>query len=340
MIDGGRLGGEGLAEAGVWPDDAPAADALTPAARARLVEFGGAALEATATARPFAALSRGERTILAKMRLVCGAAAGAAEGGAAEGGTLSVRRRALFPRHSARCADDGGHSPPQVLDEFTSFCDRRVAATVAAATGAAWRARVAEARRRGAAPERLLCASVHGDIKELLRPDWVFDTQTEELTRYTWPSEELGPAAALAAAASAAASAAIADQSVATEPRDRFAPPSIDLVVRRTNLSMAECSEASGVPEAERDAATKSRIKEQHRVGHSHKVGRWPLFVLVIRDMELMTGRRALLDRRRCGTTSSGTTTCRASSQQAPRCAWPGGALRRWALSPRLRSQA
>jgi len=120
----------------------------------QLVEaLGGRALGEAARARPFAALSRGERTLLATAR----ACADAADDGAAGGQRLLLN------------------------DEFTSFLDREVAARAAHATGTFWR------RRAGGG--QLVCATVHADLVPTLRPDWVFDTHAQLLTKYSWAED-------------------------------------------------------------------------------------------------------------------------------------------------------
>ncbi|EOD07451.1 hypothetical protein EMIHUDRAFT_106499 [Emiliania huxleyi CCMP1516] len=147
------LGGEGD-DSAAWPADAPAASALRGGASA-VAAFGGSAIAAAAQSRPFGALSRGERTVVALARL-CEEAGGESH--------------------------EGSGAEPTVADEFTSFVDRSTAAAAAAATRAAW-------LRRGSG--RLVCASVHEDVLPALLPDWSFDLKTRKLTVYSWDPRDL-----------------------------------------------------------------------------------------------------------------------------------------------------
>ena len=247
------LGGEGVAPGGTWPADAPAASAV-PGGAAALAPFG-AALADAADRRPFGALSRGERTLVALARLCAAPSSDAPSAAPAP----APAPKAAAPAASAASAAAG---PPRlsIADEFTSFVDRRAAATAAAATRAAW--------LRRAGTERLVCASVHDDVLLQLRPDWSYDAKTRQLTTYVWAPEDLTEEADEAAAAEAEAAEAEAVEAVAAvaaaaadalpaaasggptssqllaavppTAASLFAPPRVEVVVRQTMLMSGE----------------------------------------------------------------------------------------------------
>ena len=187
--DSATLGGEGESAAeGMWPGDAPAAAALAPAALEFLRQTPGTALAAVAEAASthlFAHLSRGERSILALVRL-CTESCGMAQGTCISG---------AVPRESGAASNSGADAPAHgytdaptlaVADEFTSFVDRPTAATAAVATRTLW--------MRRDSSDRLVCAGVHADILSSLKPDWAFDTDTRRLTLYAWDADDIAAA--------------------------------------------------------------------------------------------------------------------------------------------------
>jgi hypothetical protein len=62
----------------------------------------------------------------------------------------------------------------------------------------------------------LVVATVHGDLVDALRPDWVFDAASGSLAAYAWPAD--------LADAPPPAAAAVDDAAL-------FAPPRVDLSV-------------------------------------------------------------------------------------------------------------
>ena len=241
------FGGEGgPPDEGQWRLDAPAVGAL-PGGAADLVPFGHGVAEAAAS-RPFHELSRGERTLLALARLCTATGDGTGEGGAAG-----------EPSEAAT-----GPSPLLALaDEFTSHVDRPRAAAAARATRALW--------MRRAGSDRLVCASVHADVVENLKPDWTYETLTRKLTQYAWHTDDLAADAAcppppaevprvppsLPLRASGSREAAL------------FEMPTVEVIVRQTDLQ----------PE-ERGASAGSRAEEASRLKEatSYKEKLWELF--------------------------------------------------------------
>ena len=157
--------------------------------------MGGPALVAAATARPFAMLSLGERTIVALARLFDEpnppSRAPAADGAAARSFVLAA-------------------------DEFTSYLDRDLAAHVSHAFGRAW---------RKCRSERLVVATVHADLLRWLRPDWEYRTADHAQLSYTWHERDGPPGAAAATGGGAEGSGG----------GFSFAPPAVDIVLRPTN---------------------------------------------------------------------------------------------------------
>ena len=108
-------------------------------------------------------------------------------------------------------------------DEFTSFLSRGAAMKTAAAVGNAWRRRTDGGK--------LVCATVHADVLHQLKPDWSFDPVNRTLTKYTWaPDEEDVSSQPESSSASA----------VTPAPATLFAPPQMDVVVRRSHLAGKE----------------------------------------------------------------------------------------------------
>ena len=102
-----------------------------------------------------------------------------------------------------------------------------MAARAAHATATFW--------RRRAAGCRLVCATVHADLVPTLRPDWVFDTHAQLLTKYSWAED--GAAAELAGARASAGDPPAAPRPLLQVSTDGalFAPPSIEVTVRLTH---------------------------------------------------------------------------------------------------------
>ena len=273
------LGGEGDAPDGTWPEAAPAAT-VVPGGAATLSSFGPT-LATAACNRPFGQLSRGERTLVALARLCAEASSISSVSSAPTSALLSP------PTASATTAKQ---PPLAVADEFTSFVDRPSAAAAAAATRAAWLQRTDG--------ERLVCASVHEDVLEHLRPDWSYDARLRMLTQYTWAPEDL---TAAADAESAAAAHAAADAAVACATNDAanvdaerlFRPPVVDIIVRQT---MAKASERENDPKdgdtSRHNEAKWTLFKEHHYMNatlsqqatcHLARWGRTPVgFVAVL----------------------------------------------------------
>ena len=248
--DSATLGGEGEPAAeGVWAVDAPAAASLPPSALEFLRRHPSSALAAVgeaASSRPFAHFSRGERTLLALMRLCTDGSA------AAESDDTPVTAR-------------GAADAPilAVADEFTSFVDRPMAAAAAAATRTLW--------MRRALSDRLICAGVHADILSCLKPDWAYDTDARRLTVYEWDADDVAAAENATAPLPQAAVAAVAaaSRTEGASAAELFAPPSVEVVVRQTTA------------DADSDAAAAASKKDMQRRADERVAYRrrmWELF--------------------------------------------------------------
>lgn len=130
---------------GIWPQDQPIIDAISPDSPDRR-DSGWQTVTGALSAvglgdvpawlRPYHVLSTGEKFRAEMARLVC-------------------------------------EAPPRVVvDEFTSVVDRQVARVGASAFAKAW-------RRTGG---QAVCLSCHYDIAEWLAPDWIFDTASGQFT--------------------------------------------------------------------------------------------------------------------------------------------------------------
>ncbi|KAH8061971.1 hypothetical protein JL722_3930 [Aureococcus anophagefferens] len=163
--------------------------------------------------------------------------------------TLSRGERELADL--ARLCGADGLPSPFPLDEFTSRLDRAAARKCANALRRWWRG-----------GPQLVVATVHGDLVDALRPDWAFDAASGSLAAYAWPADlpDAPPPAA----------AAVDDAAL-------FAPPRVDLVLRRTHrvgestrhrLALWDAFKAHHYMSGELNAAAATGVRYISRTAH------------------------------------------------------------------------